>query len=590
MNRLKSIIISTVALSAILVSCDDDFLERYPLDQVSQADYFSQPADLEVYMNDFYCLASFPNTYAYVLAPPTTQVPNYTISSTYKDNDRNANIEYDSRLDMDARLVGSRTVSNSGPWNFDWIRNVNYFFDNYRKCQGDFSGYKQYVGEAHFFRALYYFRLLKLFGDVPWNSTVLGTSSPELFNPRTPRHLVADSIIADLDKAALYLSAEKGTGAGRLNKWVALLFQSRVALYEGTWQKYHADDDFKAAVSNPAKYLNKAVEAATAVMQSGLYNIYSTGKPEADYYDLFIQRTYSGNSEALFWTQFSVTLGLEHNKNFTKQYPRQLGITKQLADAYLCNDGKPISVSGKFAGYNTLADEAKDRDPRYYQTIFTPAVPWEVDAQGNTKLWQEIYVMLNGNYGSTYESPTGYHMRKGYDPRLIYHDTNHEDGPNILFRYAEVLLNYAEAKAELGTLTQDDINLTVKKLRDRVGMPNLNLGSITADPKWDFPTLTPTINEIRRERLVELACEGFRWDDIARWAAADELIVNQRPKGAKKAQFVGTMYDADAEGFLDPAAKKMPGGYQFRLNRDYLDAIPESQLTLNPNLTQNPNW
>ncbi len=162
--------------------------------------------------------------------------------------------------------------------------------------------------------------------------------------------------------------------------------------------------------------------------------------------------------------------------------------------------------------------------------------------------------------------------------------------PGIIYRYGEVLLNFAEAKAELGTITQDDIDKSIKKLRDRVAMPNLILAAITADPKWDFPTLSPIINEVRRERRIELASEGLRFDDIMRWAAADELIVGKRPRGFKASQLATNPYPVDAEGFLDPYQQKLPAGYGFKIGRDYLNAIPKDQLLLNPELVQNPGW
>ncbi|MNY34922.1 SusD family protein [compost metagenome] len=174
---------------------------------------------------------------------------------------------------------------------------------------------------------------------------------------------------------------------------------------------------------------------------------------------------------------------------------------------------------------------------------------------------------------------------------MIFHLQQYEETPSIVYRYAEVLLNYAEAKAELGTITQDDINNTIKKLRDRVGMPNLDIASITPDPAWDFPTLSPLINEVRRERRVELSLEGFRFFDIQRWAAADELIYGKRPKGLLAAQFTSNIFPVDNNGFLDPYKNIAPAGYGFVLGRDYLNSIPQSEIVLNPTvLKQNPGW
>ncbi|WP_290384365.1 RagB/SusD family nutrient uptake outer membrane protein, partial [Parabacteroides goldsteinii] len=222
----------------------------------------------------------------------------------------------------------------------------------------------------------------------------------------------------------------------------------------------------------------------------------------------------------------------------------------------------------------------------FKQTIFTPEAPWMID-ETSTTYWKDVYDQVNTN--TKFNAPSGYVLRKGYDPRMEYHSLNYEETPSVVYRYAEVLLNYAEAKAELGELTQNDIDISVKKLRDRVGMPNLIISEIVSDPEWDFPSLSPVINEIRRERRVELASEGFRWDDIARWAAAEELIVGKRPKGAKANQFTD-FYPVDEKGYLDPFKGSLPDGYRFDLKRDYLNPIPESQIVLNPNLKQNPGW
>jgi hypothetical protein len=210
-----------------------------------------------------------------------------------------------------------------------------------------------------------------------------------------------------------------------------------------------------------------------------------------------------------------------------------------------------------------------------------------IDATG-TKFWNDVYTNINS--ATKFNSPSGYVLRKGYDPLFVNHNLNYEETPSIYYRYAEVLLNFAEAKAELGTITQDDIDKSIKKLRDRVGMPDLNLATIATDLKWDFTTLSPIINEIRRERRVELATEGFRWPDIARWAAADELIVGKRPKGFKGSQIAAQLFPVDENGFLDPFKASLPNGYGFVLNRDYLNPIPQSELVLNPELEQNPGW
>lgn len=565
-----------IALLIVLNSCQKSLLDKIPLDQVSSGAFFLQPSDMQIYMNQFYTDVMFPVQYGSILNNP------YDGSQ----DDFNSDNEVNSNL-INTRLKGDRTLQDAATgWNFADVRSINYFFDNYKKCTAPFADYQQYVGEAHFFRALIYFKLLRRFGDVPWITTELQPNSPELYDARTPRNVVADNIISELDSAALYLTENRNGGSSRIYKGIALALQTRVAIYEGTWEKYHAGDPFGVANPEPEKYFNKVVEVASTMMNSGFFQIYNTSNPLSDYNNLFKLRDYTSTTEVLFWKEFSTNLGINNQRNYKLEVPFGSSLTKGLADSYLCTDGKPISVSSLFQGYATITDEIKNRDPRFNQTIFAPANDWEVSDK--ILSWNDVYSNLNTS--SNYYAPTGYVQRKGYDPLMINHSTNFEEDPVIQFRYAEVLLNFAEAKAELGTITQSDLDNSIGLLRARVGMPNIILGSITNDPNWDFPSLSPIINEIRRERRVELAIEGFRWSDIARWAAADELIVGKRPKGFKGSQIPGTAFPNDSNGFLDPFQTALPSGYQFKINRDYLDPIPLDQIVLNSKLTQNPGW
>lgn len=570
MKSFKYIIL-IFAGSLLITACNkEDFLNRYPLDEIAEPFFFQKPNDAKLYVNQYYERGNF-------------GIRN--ISGWDLDADL-----YLSQTGVNVRLEGNRTVNQAPALNYTKVRSINYFFENYHHIEGGFDEYKQYVGEAHFFKAFFYYDLLKSFGDVQWLDKVLTTESPELYEGRTARNVVADKIIAHLDTAAMYLTENKNEGGTRINKWIALLIQSRVALYEGSWEKYHNGTVFGVTNPDPDKYFLKAIEAAEQIMNSGLYDIYTTGNPDNDYFQLFGLRDYSQNPEVMFWTKMDLDLGIHsHSKLYSLETPAGYGLTKELADAYLCTDGKPIAVSSLFEGYGNVNDEMENRDPRFEQTIFNTSHDWQIDGEGNVKTWQEVY---NGLYSNTaYSSPTGYVRRKDYNPIMAYHHLNFEETPTPQYRYAEVLLNYIEAKAELGDATQADVDKTIKRLRDRVGMPNLVIDHITNDPNWDFPKLSPLINEIRRERKIEMVLEGLRWDDIARWAAADELIVGKRPKGTKAAQFPRSpSFPTDENGFLDPFKAALPNGYRFDIERDYLNPIPLSELTLNRNLTQNPGW
>lgn len=575
MKKYLVLIFTSITL-LFFTACDKDFLNRTPLDAVTTPDFFKSPDELRAYVNTFYTASNFPK---------------------YANHGSDFNSDNQTTGSPDTRLQGTRTVSTSGSIGFADVRRINYFFDNYRVVEEnhELNDYKQFLGEAYFFRGLIYFNLMRSYGDIQILTTELGTSSPELYDPRDARNEVADFIIGQLDSAAMYLTEDKTNGAGRLNKWMALLIQSRVALYEGTWERYHEGTDFGVKEANPEKYLEKAAEAAYEIINSGVYEVYNTGNPETDYKELFSLLDFSSNNEVMFWRKYNneLTRGSQSFTNdrfFRMETPTNKTITKQLADAYLCNDGRPISGNSLFKGYNTLNLEAENRDPRFYQTIATPDDVWKIHENGKVENWSEAYDKLNST--GDYNAPSGYIIQKGYNPNMVYHVQQYEESPGMIYRYAEALLNYIEAKAELGTITQEDIDLTIKPLRDRVGMPNLVIGEITPDPEWNFPDLSPLINEIRRERRVELAAEGFRWDDIARWAAADELIVGKRPKGffASQIDLDENPFPVDGNGFLDPLKDAMPEGWGFKLDRDYLNSIPESEIVLNDNLEQNPGW
>ena len=318
---MKNIILKyfTIILFLTLNACESD-LDLFPLDQISTNDYWNNANDLKLYVNQFYPSAfavQGSDRYEYIFA---------------------ADIESDDMIHVQEipKLQGSRVVPATGGWSYSNIRSVNYFLANYQKCQSSFDEYKAYLGEALFFRAFYYFNLVRVYGDVPYINKPLETNSEELYLARTPRNQVIDSIVADLDRAIQYLPSGKQLGGTRLSADVALAFKSRVCLFEGTWEKYHAGSVFGVANSNPQKYLQLAVQAAEAVMQTGMYSIYTTGKPDWDYF-FFAEIDYSNNPEVLFWKKYDVTIGLGHARQFQTATGKSggMGLTKSFVESYL---------------------------------------------------------------------------------------------------------------------------------------------------------------------------------------------------------------------------------------------------------------
>jgi len=587
--QLKYLYASILLIAIVAMGCSKDFLNRVPETNISDGEFWKTANDLRLYSNSFY--NAFPEERGF------SGIGIYGWDASQGSDNM-------IQMDPNTRLNGDITPSGAEGWaSTDWsaLRNVNYLLANYAKVSDSWDNVKQYVGEALFFRAWFYFDKLRKFGDLPWINEPLDLNSAELFTPRASRSIIADSILADLDRAADYLPAKGSAGAGRLYKEVALAMASRVSLYEGTWEKYHAGTVFGVAGSNGQKYLQKCVMVSESVMSNTAIGLDNTSGSYG-YWNLFNKTDYSASKEIMFCRQYNAALGIAHNWHRYSIGGAAKGITKDLIDDYLCTDGKPISVSPLYQGDNTLLSVVTNRDPRLRQSLYVPDGEHIITnnrANGAAPLLFETPTFAAS---PTEASATGYQVYKGHQP-----DNNQQSAAEkgttalILFRFAEVLLNYAEAKAELGQLSQIDVDKTINLLRRRVGMPDLVIASITPDSKWIFPQLSPLINEVRRERRVELACEGFRHDDIFRWAAAGILIKGWKPKGAKRAQWDGIVaatvlnaYPVDANGYIEKFQNSSAvgaTGYKFNTQRDYLWPIPLAQLQVpNNTLTQNPGW
>jgi len=590
MKRKYLIVLFSGLMLGSLSGClKSKLLDQNPQTSISDATYWHTANDLKLYTNNFY-----------------QKLPSYIgqwgTLGPYSEDDNTDNMVYGG---YNTQLNGERTVpASGGGWSYsDWsnIRDVNYFLLNYNKVSEPFSAISTYVGEAYFFRAWFYFSKLQSFGNLPWINKPLTTNDTSfLIAPVLSRNVIVDSILSDLNNAVATLLPKGSAENMRLYKEYAQAFKSRVALYEGTWEKYHKNDAFGVPGQDGTKFLQIAANAADSVINSGKFALDNVGVADG-YWSLFNQTDYSGSKEIMFWRAYSFEDLITQHWNQYSSSGANRGVTKSMVDAYLCTDGQPIAVSPLYEGDDSLNLVVANRDPRLKQTIYTPGdmiFSASTYPTGQALLFQTPALADGGETRSI----TGYQLYKSHS--LDYNqafDVNQDGITGLIFmRYAEVLLNAAEAKAELGTITQEDLDQTINLLRDRVGMPHLVLGSIVTDPNWKFPSLTPVINEVRRERRVELSCEGFRFDDIMRWAAADELIVGWKPLGAKWSQWatvitkitVGKDIYLNPQGYIEPFQKvaTMPNGYQFNINRDYLSPIPTRELTLNPNLKQNPGW
>ena len=574
--------ISIILLLAFTIySCNDEFLDRFPLSEISPENSFNTAADLELYTNSFY-----------------NDLPGF--GGVIESDNLSDNVLFNG---VPLEQTGNRLIpaeAGSSGWNWDDLRKINIFFENYERCP-DEAAKKEYSGVAYFFRAYFYYNKLKRFGGVPWYDQVIGTGDTELLlKPRDSRQFVVEKIIEDLDKAIENLGIEKASD--RVNRWTALALKSRVCLFEGTFRKYHSN----LGLSGASELLNLAQEAAKRVIEEGPYKVYSTGNTANDYRDLFAADD-AIEDEIMLTRRYSLGLNVINSINYYFTSPTQsdVGLTKSIVDSYLLNNGQAIT---SLPNYETLRffDETRNRDPRMYQTIRTPGYR---RIGSNTAILPDFSATMSGYQIAKFVADVS---QDGFQ-------AGYQDLPII--RFAEVLLNYAEAKAELGNITQNDIDISIKKLRDRVGMPNLNLAAANATPDPVLQATYPNVSsgiilEVRRERRIELVLEGFRYDDLMRWKSG-KLLENH----FKGMYFTGLgAFDLDNNGSLDVelftgssvtnAPQKIEiGGVitlsngnrgnlvpfadrikLFNESRDYLYPIPLGDIQLNPNLIQNPNW
>lgn len=540
---MKKIFIVIIAGILALSACKKNVLDRLPLDEINDATFWAKPEDLASFANQFY--------------PTLINANNFWRIDDGSDNHVPSSVS--------PFIWGQYVIpSSGGGWDkSDWasIRSCNYFLERYHRVEGNPDLINAYVGEVRFFRAFYYFDKIKMFGDVPWIGKELQINSEELYNARDSRKLVTDSILKDLDFAIANLPERSSDD--RLTKNVALAFKSRVCLFEGTFRKYHGLGDYEAV-------LRKGNEASEALINSGKYGIYSTGHPLDDYYDFFILNDYGITNEGIMWQKF------EYDKVMHGRARRVLegstGYSKDFAEGFLCTDGMPISLSPLYQGDAHFDDEFVNRDPRMKQSIYTMELPITVSNAGAVSYQQTPEF-------NTQRCNTGYRIIKFFSPHQNDLQQDRAIKPTIIFRYPEVLLNYAESKAELGEINQDILDRTINLLRDRVNMPHLQLNVGFTDPSWpdwEVP-VSPLINEVRRERRIELSAEGFRFDDIRRWKAG-KLLNNIKT-------YIGAREPATSQYHI-----VYPGLTRTWNDKLYFYPIPTQELVLNPQFTQNPGW
>lgn len=595
---MKNKILSLIAAAVCLVACD---LNYTPLSKLSPESFFSTESELQAFSNQFYT------------------------SLTVGGFDEISDMLTKNQLTDE--IIGNRQVPNSGGgWSFTDLRNFNTLIEYSVNCP-DEKVRTQYVALARFFRANFYFEKVKRFGDVPWYDKQLGSEDPDLYKARDSREFVMDKVIEDLDFAIANLPDKKELY--RVTKWTALALKSRACLFEGTFRKYHAGKSTLETLPADAKpytyYLELSAAASEEIMNTSGYSIYRGSSKSTAYRDLFLGKPDTGDAfeeEIILARDYNQALNILHNATFFTigNYGNQ-SMTRKMACSYLMADGKRYTDQ---EGWQTkeFADEMKNRDPRMAQSVRTPGY---MRIDGTEQLAPNFTQVITGY------QPIKYML--GLNADCDRYSVSYQD--LHIYRYAEILLNYAEAKAELGILQQSDIDRSIKLLRDRVGMPNMNLQEIDmlgSDPfllaaETGYPNVAGQpqeayILEIRRERAIELFDEDMRHTDLIRWRNGQAY--NHKFLGFYIANAEG-QHDLDKNGTIDvwfytgdaPKAEEIPTGCVIRKideqayftnktsgniianpivdgkwndEKDYYYPIPINERSLNPNLTQNKNW
>jgi hypothetical protein len=565
-----------VILSLSQIGCKKA-LNLDPLDTIADGNFWQSTNDFKLYANQFYGWRRDFGSSVYDAIHSDMRSDIFTTASPNVFSNGTNTIPASDGTYTDA---------------FKRIRIVNLLLDKAQgyTAQGEIS---QFVAEAKFFRAYVYFELLQLYGDAVIVDHLLDTDAAELRSARNSRSEVTDFIIADLNAAipALPLqSAISSADAGRISRGAAQSFLSRVALYEGTWQK------FRNNAARATTLLTIAADAAKAVMTSGQYNLFkpTTLGDSAQKYLFILEDAKSNpaslkksdNTEYIFTNRHDQTLNpiglnITHNSFANIQY-----VTRKFANLYLSQNGLPVDNPNNtsFQGYATMTSEYVNRDNRMRYTLMpanraywretNPRVTWLNDAA-------DLASASTTSFQPTYNS--GYHNQKWAAERSVPSRSEGYDYPII--RYAEVLLNYAEAVYERdGAISDADLDISLNLVRQRVNttMPKLSNAFASANA-LNMRT------EIRRERTVELYNEGFRIDDLKRWKTAE----TEMPQEMLGIKWTGTEFQTKWPGVT--RTRNTEGAIIMETNRtwaekNYLLPLPADQLKLNPNLKQNQGW
>ena len=598
----KYIVLPVIALIGWGMSgCSSDFLDKYPLDEQTEATAFKTSDNFKTYAWGLYeYFDGFPTDGGYTPA---------NISSEYNTDNM---IYANSGGESDYAYQLKKLPATSSSWSFTYIRRVNIMLQNIDGSSMSDVDKDHWRSVGYFFRALRYFDMMVAYGDVPWIDKVLSdTDTEELYCERTPRDEVAKHILEDLQWAEEHIK-EGGTGTNTINVHVVRALISRFGLFEGTWRKYHGLNDSET-------YLRACADASEKLMGA-----YPSIMPNYD--DLYNSEELVGKAGVILAKQYETDMVTHSITRVIRSSAWYVDLTKDAVDSYLCSDGRPVSTSKVYEGDKDLNAQFRHRDRRLYWTVVPPYKVKLTGAAGTSFGWEHTGVAGDREYIDFMEEIGGSATGKslpvsnfvGYQVAGFPHFRNYPNGQGflvthlgfyfwkyynrhvdnmalrsstvdyLLFGIEEVMLNYAEAKFELGEFSQSVADATINKLRVRAVIPAMNVSEIDASFDLDRDrSVDPVLWEIRRERRIELMGDGFRFRDLKRWKKGE--YVNKQPLGAwvKSSDYGGKLNilgGAD-EGYSILFAK--PSGW---LEKYYLEPIPTQEIALNPKLKQNPGW
>lgn len=571
------------ACTGFFLSSCSDFLDKEPFDKLVPSSFFNTETDLSLFTNSFYQDFT-PSALSIVQADEMA--------------------EYTSKNNSPTFIAGNFSSVDQGKWNWNNLRNINYFLEQYNNPSISEEARNHYAGIAKFFRAYFYFEMVKTYGDVPHYTKTMTTDDPDLYKGRDSRAEVMDSVLADIDFAVQHIRSQKDNSSSTITKWVALGFKSRICLFEGTFRKYHTQLNL---VSSAEMWLGESAKAAKEIMDAGQYALYQSGNPDKDYRTLFTSEN-PISTEVMWANVYNNALKRWHEVTWkfnSATYGSRWGLNKQFINTYLNKDGSRFTDEVGF-DEQLFVQEMTDRDPRLAQTVRSLG-----------------YKRSDGsaappNFGYTF---TGYHIHKfSLDEKRLDGVTESYNSISMM-RYAEVLLNYAEAKAELGEMNSAVWAQTVGALRQRAGVDSKE--PTTVDSYLQsvyFPEISDRyLLEVRRERGIELVYEGLRYDDLLRWKKGHLLEMDWKGiyvpamdtemdldgNGTPDVSFVAkTPAQATANVtyvIIDGTASKLSQGNKghiiWRSDEDrqfpekkYYRPISNADIVDNPNLEQNPGW